>query len=68
MFHIPCSMFHVPCSMFHVPCSMFWKPSRRGENSMHNTIILYKWYLGRNLRLEAANRWNTAEQVVDAFW
>jgi hypothetical protein len=23
---------------FHVPCSMFWKPSRRGENSMHNII------------------------------
>jgi hypothetical protein len=30
-------------------------------------IILYKRYLGRNLRLEAADRGNTAEQVVGAF-
>jgi hypothetical protein len=34
---------------------------------MHNIIILYKLYLGRNLRLEATDRGNTAEQVVGAF-
>jgi hypothetical protein len=29
--------------------------------------ILYKSYLGRNLKLEAADRGNTTEQVVGAF-
>jgi hypothetical protein len=43
------------------------KASRRGANSMHDIILLYKRYLGRNLRLEAAGRENTAEQVVSAF-
>jgi hypothetical protein len=53
---------------FHVPYSMFWKPSRRGANSMHNILLLYKWYLGRHLRLKAVDRGNTAEQVVGTFW
>jgi hypothetical protein len=44
------------------------KAPRRGANSVHNIILLYKWYLGRNLRLETADRENTAERVVYEFW
>jgi hypothetical protein len=54
--------------MFHVPCT-----ESPPEGAQIQRIILYKWYLGRNLKLKAvdradrADRGNTAEQVVNAF-
>jgi hypothetical protein len=47
---------------FHVPCS-----ECPPEGAQIQCTILYKCDLGRNLRLEAADRGNTAEQVVGAF-
>jgi hypothetical protein len=45
-----------------VPCS-----ESSPEGAQIQCTILYKWYLGRNLRLEAADRGNSAEQVEGAF-
>jgi hypothetical protein len=47
---------------FHVPCS-----ESPPEGAQIQCTILYKRYLGHNLRLEAVDRGNTAEQVVGAF-
>jgi hypothetical protein len=47
---------------FYVPCS-----ESPPEVAQIQYIILYKCYLGRNLRWEAADQGNRAEQVVGAF-
>jgi hypothetical protein len=46
---------------FHVPCS-----ESSPEGAQIQCTILYKCYLGRNLKPEAVDRGNTAEEVVSA--